>query len=378
MQELHALLARADESELGRLCRAGLVGLSAALQEALDRGGASGDPAVEECRRALVAIDDVLGRPAVSEAAAGERSVPLGRSDAAPSGAAETSLTTVVAAMTADPAVRPYLSDIATDTATTGSIRADAGAVWRRLRLFLLRLPPGPADFWAAALAECVPSPRDGAAAVWLTGAPASDGWATDAGPAGPLDDDVRVSLRLDTAPPPAAEDLARLVSLVIAVVAVDDGLHLGLERLQRSGLALLDETRRDRWRKDVLSRLDTYADATDEPARAFLALVELDEAVNSLLHLPVAAPDSWWSRLTGRLRALVEDEIRRLRDGGADVEVLPLTLRYLELVRGTRTKGNDLPLDGGTRAPGEVIACLRMWARSENRQWPGRVAYRA
>ena len=63
------------------------------------------------------------------------------------------------------------------------------------------------------------------------------------------------------------------------------------------------------------------------------------------------------------------------LRESGADVEVLTLGLRYQD-VR-DRTGGNDVPSRSGGET-GDILGCLRLWARIGTRQLPGRVLYRS
>jgi len=70
----------------------------------------------------------------------------------------------------------------------------------------------------------------------------------------------------------------------------------------------------------------------------------------------------------------MVDRSVSALKTRGADVEVMPLSLRYRD-VRDLTT-GNDVASRSGGE-PGDVLACLRLWARIGGKTIPGRVMYR-
>jgi hypothetical protein len=71
----------------------------------------------------------------------------------------------------------------------------------------------------------------------------------------------------------------------------------------------------------------------------------------------------------------MVDRAAAALNEAGADVEILPLGLRYRD-VRDL-TAGNDVAFRSGGK-PGDVLACLKLWTRIGDRVIPGRVMYRA
>jgi hypothetical protein len=102
-------------------------------------------------------------------------------------------------------------------------------------------------------------------------------------------------------------------------------------------------------------------------------ALLDLDEALHSLVYQPPATPDSWW----GRLRAQAREAVLRVREQAAQAGCTV----HLQLLEGAfadinRLAPDSLQVDFGV--PGEVSACLRLWARIDGEELKGRVLYRS
>jgi hypothetical protein len=160
----------------------------------------------------------------------------------------------------------------------------------------------------------------------------------------------------------------------VLALTELDDDLVLCLESVLYMGSRRLDDNYRRLYRADLLGRLREYARRDPASVSALEALVEIDEAVNSLTHRPPAAAGSWWARTRQQSRRMVDRAAAALNEDGADVEVLAIGLRYRD-VRDL-TAGNDVPFRSGGK-PGDVLACLKLWTRIGDRAIPGRVMYR-
>jgi hypothetical protein len=98
---------------------------------------------------------------------------------------------------------------------------------------------------------------------------------------------------------------------------------------------------------------------------------LDLDEAVHSLLHLPPAAPGSWWDRLRNTARLA----LFRARDRATGCTAYFQTLggNFAAITRLADRESLGVPF--GT--PGEVVACLRVWARLNTDELKGRVLYR-
>jgi hypothetical protein len=102
-------------------------------------------------------------------------------------------------------------------------------------------------------------------------------------------------------------------------------------------------------------------------------ALLDLDEALHSLVYQPPVAPDSWWARLQDHAReALFRARDRAIQAGGA-VHFQLLGGNFADV---SRLAPDSLQVDFGV--PGEVSACLRVWARIEGEELKGRVLYRS
>ena len=158
------------------------------------------------------------------------------------------------------------------------------------------------------------------------------------------------------------------MATTVLAMTELDVDLLFGLENVRYLGLGRLDDTTRAAFRRDLLDRLGHYGDQRYGTTESFTALLLVDEALHSVLHLPQSAPGSWWSRLQDGSRALV---FAAQRDHpGVDVQLLARHYRETKAL----TSGNDIrhPLDRS----GAVLACLRLWARVDGKDLPGRVVY--
>ncbi|MDX3732442.1 hypothetical protein [Streptomyces caniscabiei] len=270
---------------------------------------------------------------------------------------------------------------------------ADTPALWRWFQLTLLRLPAAHVTMWRAraerlAVAEPAgarwiewaaldreqvvlpPLPRFGAAGVRLGSRAGAAPWALDAAgieDIAPADGESRSP----------AQVWAVLASWVAALADLDDQAHHCVESLtHRGALPLADPGHRRAYQQELALRLGRLAvrRGADDPSAELQTALAVDEALCSVVHLPPAAPGSWWAGIAETSQRAVLDVRRRARAHGADVAVEVLAPTYREARR--RTGGNDIPLDAGGRK-GQVLAGLRLWARIDGRELPGRVVYR-
>jgi hypothetical protein len=102
-------------------------------------------------------------------------------------------------------------------------------------------------------------------------------------------------------------------------------------------------------------------------------ALLDLDEALHSLVYQPPAAPDSWWARLLGQAREALFLARDRAVQAGIAVHLQSLGGNFADI---NRLAPDSLQVDCGV--PGEVSACLRVWARIDDEELKGRVLYRS
>src|SRR5260370_6440775 len=331
-------------------------------------------------------VDEILG------AWGAEQDLGAAGATAAPD--LDSGLGKLVAAFVGDPSAAQFVdtqSLSALSRPPEGS-KDGADAIWRALHLCLLRLPEQASAQWHGKTAALA-APAESTAEAWrrLPGerqAPlvpvratvertlAAEGVQTS--PDAPVDDEVLAALGIHGTGAhdrgSDAAELARLSSLLLALTALDENLVLCLESLLFQGSRRLDDKLRRLYRTDLLGRLREYARSEPGSAAGLEALIEVDEAINSLTHRPPAAVGSWWDQVRQQSRRMVDRSVSALKTRGADVEVMPLSLRYRD-VRDLTT-GNDVASRSGGE-PGDVLACLRLWARIGGKTIPGRVMYR-
>ncbi|QDQ15643.1 hypothetical protein [Streptomyces spectabilis] len=270
----------------------------------------------------------------------------------------------------------------------------DTAALWRWFQLTLLRLPSTYATRWRARAADLAVAARTAPEERWdewraldgvevvLPPLPRAGVTGVRLGAAGPLADWAVTAAGGVHSVLPASADRSPLALCVVLsgwvaeLAALDRQLHHCLESVAHRGvIPLCDAELRAPYRHELAQRLGRLARQTPGSAEELRAALAVDEALCSVLHLPPAAPGSWWARVAEASQRMVLELRRRVRDNGGDVAVQVLAPTYREARR--RTGGNDIPLDAGGRK-GQVLAGLRLWASVEGRELPGRVVYRA
>lgn len=385
MEAAKRLAETGDGSEVARTARSGLIGLRASLAEAVAR--CPQDPGREPAVELIASLDEIIAAWPVRG--------PAGRAGPVrPDPAGDRRLRELAAAFVRDPAAAEFLDEQSMAVLAEPQAGTD---LWRALHLCLLRLPGPVASGWrgrcatlatpAQAAAPAGPGwrilPGESEAVLVPQGPPGAgqeDGIRTSAD--GQVQDEVLDALGLDRAggrevraDVADAMELARLSTLVLGLTELDENLVICLESVLFMGSKRIDGKHRQLYRADLLGRLREYARREAGSADSLAALIEIDEAVNSLTHRPPAAAGSWWAQLRQQSRRIAERTAATMRQAGADVEVLPLGLRYRDVRE--FTAGNDVASRTGGK-PGEVLACLRMWTRIGDQTIPGRVMYRA
>jgi hypothetical protein len=379
MDATRRLLQQGERSSIAGVARGGLIGLHAMLADAVLRFPQ--DAGVSLAAEVIRQLDELL---AVGDGpAAGGESLPGQPRPPAPAVTApaepETGLGDLVAEFAADPAVAESIDE--QSLTSLGSTLGEDDS-WRLLHLCLLRLPAVTAERWRVQAAGRIDPGRadwrvlPGERETVLVPPRVAAGYRI--APGAPADDEVldALGLRPDAAgAAPEAAELSRLSSLLLELAGIDENLMLALESALFQGVRRLDTELRQRYRTDLLGRLREYGRSTPGSVRRLEALLDIDEAANSLTHRPPPSSDSWWGRVHRQSRRMVDRSADDLKKAGVDVEVLPISLRYRE-VRDL-TGGNDVASRSGGE-PGDVLACLRLWARVGGRTLPGRVMYRA
>ena len=99
---------------------------------------------------------------------------------------------------------------------------------------------------------------------------------------------------------------------------------------------------------------------------------LDLDEALHSLVYQPPADPASWWGRLQAQARETLFQARDRAVRAGCQVHLQLLGGSFADI---NRLAPDSLQVDYGV--PGEVVVCLRVWARIEGEELKGRALYR-
>jgi hypothetical protein len=375
------LLARPD-SRAAQALRWGLRGLKASLQAVRD--DVPDDPGGDDLRELLSALESLLGP-------AGGLSGPAlpvdGPAEPPPAEAAPARL----AAPAAGPRLLPLARAVAAEPRFREVLRRSPlregtdDDIWNDAQRLLLRVAPELAEEWRrrclACAAEAGARPSDARSAVLplgreeviypgLTGAVQASGLRSAAAPL-----DARVPEPSDAESRP----LAGVVSAYLWFIEQDPHLHHCLQGVFRFGIPpLTGGGQRQRYREELLRRWERAHSGA--PAAAgqgvkdwMKALLDVDEAIQSLVYQPLADAESWW----GRLRREARDVLFRARDraaeAGGNVHLQLLGGSFADV---SRLAPESLQVDFGV--PGEVAACLRVWARIDGEELKGRVLYRS
>jgi hypothetical protein len=165
---------------------------------------------------------------------------------------------------------------------------------------------------------------------------------------------------------------LAGIVSACLSLVESEPSLHHCLQTVFRFGVAPLTGDQRPRYIAELLRRWDRLR-TSQGPRERFKAHLDLDEAIQSLVFLPLVDARSWWGQLQSQGRdALLQARDRAVR-AGCQVQMQLLGGSFADV---NRLAPDSLQVDFGV--PGEVVACLRVWARVDGEELKGRVLYRS
>jgi hypothetical protein len=185
--------------------------------------------------------------------------------------------------------------------------------------------------------------------------------------------------------PSPANGDvrqLAGIVSTCLWFVENDPHLCHCLRSVFRFGITPLSAEQRQRYTVELLrlwERVRTgvagqqTGSSRHELKERLKERLDLDEAIHSLVYQPCADAESWWGRLQNQAR----DTLLKARDravaAGCPVHLQVLGGSFADV---SRLAPDSLQVDFGV--PGEICACLRVWARVDGEEIKGRVLYRS
>ena len=398
MEYLRQLLA-VENSELARLLKFSLCGLEASLKQA--QAEFPQDPGVEICNQVVRDIQSLLQPPmqpppppretnqiqnpvlppkpdSLGENVLQITSPPSSYTQSISSSALK--LNRLQSDLNSDPELTKYLGDSPLQSQTDTDL-------WKEIQRQLLRVPEQMAQLWrqkAVNWAEQVgakedksnvvqlPFIRDEYIYLGLTGSIQTSG----------LRLSTKAPLEPEFAQGNISEDLhllARLVSFCQKFIDIEPNLHHALKTVDRFDVISLQSNnveQRNKYIEALIDRLQRVrkAEENGDMLSILRAWIDIDEAINSLVFVPPAERYSWWGNLKQESRRIILRKIKhRAIEAGYDVRVSQLSGLYADVHSLSK---DDLSMKVGG-IPGEVLACLRLYARIEQEEFPGRVIYR-
>ena len=366
MQQLRQLLA-VQNSELSKILKFSLYGLEATLSKA--RAEFPLDPGVELCEELLQEISNLLQPQPDSST---ENAM-----DISPPG--ELKLIHLQSAFNADPELSVYLGNFSLQSQTDAQL-------WQEIHRKLLRVPEHLATAWrqrALDLAEKVgavadnlhlhqlPFSRDEIIYPGLKGTVQARGLC--------LSEKTLLNHGVNSTDEYGyLYCLAGLVHLLLKFTELDPDLHHALKSVFSFDIVPLHSqpeqrtqyinTLSDRWH-----RLQE-AESNSDDLLSLRAWIDMDEAIHSLVFIPPVERYSWWGNLQQESRRILIKMAQKAINMGHDVRIRQLSGLYADICTFSK---DDLQLNCGG-VPGEVLTCLRVYARINQEATPGRVIFRS
>ncbi|TVP57166.1 MAG: hypothetical protein EA343_22930 [Nodularia sp. (in: Bacteria)] len=367
MHQLSQLLA-IENSELAKLLKFSLYGLEATLNKA--RTEFPLDSGTEICDEILQEISSLLQPPPDSIP---EDTLLL----ISPPG--ELKLIHLQEAFAADAELKVYLGNFSLQSQTDAEL-------WHEIHRKLLRVPENIATAWrqrALDLAQEIGAIADN---VHLEQVPFSRDEIIYPGLQGTLKVTglcLSEKALLNSGINPVDEYghlycLAGFVHLLRRFIEIDPDLHHALKSVFSFDIIPLQSqpeqrtqyisTLSDRWHRTQ------QAESNSDELLSLRAWIDMDEAIHSLVFIPPVERYSWWGNLQQESRRILKKIAQTAINLGYDVRIRQLSGLYADVC--TLSK-DDLQLNCGG-VPGEVLTCLRVYARINQEETPGRVIFRS
>lgn len=362
MQHLRQLL-EIENSELAQLLRFSLHGLEASLSEA--RTQFPLDPGAKLCDEVLLELQSLLQPPAVAPP-------PENPPD-------EPKLNHLREAFEADSTLSLYLGNSPLQSQTDSDL-------WNEIHRKLLRVPEDLAQFWrqrALDLAQEVgavednshlhqlPFIRDEIIYPGLSGSVKVQGLCLTA--------KAQSKSKINYAN--ASDELhllAGFLDLCIKIIEIEPDLHHALKSVFGFDIIPLHSKPEQKIQYiDALTDRFQRTQKAEENAYPLLTLrawIDMDEAINSLVFIPPVERYSWWGKLQQESRRILKKVADRAINSGYDVRIRQLSGLYADIHALSK---DDLQLECGG-VPGEVLTCLRVYARINQEECLGRVIFRS
>lgn len=378
-EHLNQLLTT-NNSELARHLRHDLRGMCASLVSA-QQEASSDDPGAEVCEKLIDELNQLLQHANFDrEQQSHKDSSLLSNASSIELPARATNLTTSKSKLKHlrqvfldDEILRSYLGDLQL-------ISTEDTDLWHEVQRLLLRIPEPKAKEWrdrAQKLAQKIGADADESAVLEL---PYKENKLLYPGLTGTVQ--AKGLCLSTTAPldPRVAEErqdgdlkfLAQVVSICLQFIEMDSSLHHCLKNVFRFGVTPLGSKEKSAYVKALIDRFRRVQKNEDDPVAALRARLDLDEAIHSLLYLPPVQTNSWWGNLQDEVRKTLAWAADRVRQPGYSVAYQWLSGAYANVNKYTQ---DDWALKNwGT--PGEVTVCLRVYARIDQENIPGRVLF--
>lgn len=358
MQHLRQLL-EVENSELARLLRFSLYGLEATLNQA--RTELPLDPGSKICDEVLQELHHLL-QPEPPQQNTGWEDAP-----------ADLKLSHLREAFNSDSELNYYLGNSQLQSTTDSDL-------WNEIQRKLLRVPEDLATTWRSrtldlaqevgAIADNsnlfqLPFIRDEIIYPGLSGTVQSQG--------------LTLYQEALSNPQNNASDLpAAFLFLYMNFIEIDPDLHHALKSVFGFDVVSLHSKPEQRHQYiDALSdrfQRTQKADKTTDPLSILRAWIDMDEAIHSLVFVPPAERYSWWGKLQHESRRILKKVVDEANNAGNEVRIRQLSGLYADICASSK---DDLQLDCGG-IPGEVLTCLRVYARINQEESPGRVIFRS
>ncbi|MEL6462500.1 MAG: hypothetical protein AAFQ91_30475 [Cyanobacteria bacterium J06621_15] len=186
----------------------------------------------------------------------------------------------------------------------------------------------------------------------------------------------VNFDQRLDTQRNGSELDiLAGIVTICLNFIEADPHLHHVLRSVDRFGIRSLRLADKPKYIAALIERYQKVkVTFNTNNIIALRAKLDLDEAIHSLVYVPCVDRFSWWGKLQQEARRTLDTAAQKARQAGIMVQIRPLWGTYADIYSFSK---DDLQIETGG-VPGEVSACLRVYAKINDEILPGRVLFRA
>ena len=171
---------------------------------------------------------------------------------------------------------------------------------------------------------------------------------------------------------------LAKVVSIYIQFIEIEPELHHALKSVFSFDVVNLyfKPEQRSKYIDALIERFVRMlkAEKSADSLSALRNWIDLDEAIHSLVFVPPAYRFSWWGKLQQEVRRILNKVVKRALSKGHEIRIRQLSGLYADVVNFSK---DDLRMQSGGN-PGEVLTCLRVYAKINEQEFPGRVLYRS